>query len=182
MKRSQRKWWYTKMYLHEFFWTSSTTPSCLMLVPQEAKCLNLSLCQKLYNINYYIKQFIFFLQNVSRNLSGWRKLDLIPLLRSIKVRIKSSAHVEYNISVLCTAIFYGLSLNRLQSTTSRQWPPLFYFTVADTSSLVLTSYDSLLPTVQWPYSHVHVPLSPRWSSDCGQYSVCCKFYCVEIRG
>lgn len=72
------------MYLHEFFWTSSTTPSCLMLVPQEAKCLNLSLCQKLYNINYYIKQFIFFPTECEQELEWLKEAGFDTIVKKYK--------------------------------------------------------------------------------------------------
>lgn len=72
------------MYLHEFFWTSSSTPSCLMLVPQEAKCLNLILCQKLYNINYYIKQFIFFPTECEQELEWLKEAGFDTIVKKYK--------------------------------------------------------------------------------------------------
>ena len=154
------------MYLREFFWTSSTTPSCLMLVPQEAKCLNLILCQKLYNINYYIKQFIFFTTECEQELEWLKEAGFDTIVKKYKGKnlIICTSRIQHFCVVHSYILWFVIkppTVNYLSAMAT------IYFTLADTSSLVLTSYDSLLPTVKW-YSHIHVPLSPRWSSDCGE--------------
>lgn len=109
------------MYLREFFWTSSTTASCLMLVPQAAKCLNLILCQKLYNINYYIKQFIFFPTECEQELEWLKEAGFDTIVKKYKGKnlIICTCRIQHFGVVHSYILWFVIK----PPTTSRQWPP-----------------------------------------------------------
>lgn len=77
------------IHKHVFTWIfldflHYTFLSDVQLVPQEAECLNLSLCQKLYNINYYIKQFIFFPTECEQELEWLKEAGFDTIVKKYK--------------------------------------------------------------------------------------------------